>query len=238
MSYTPTEWVNGDIITAEKLNKLEEGIQKINEKKWAVVFDDSITTTSNGVLIGGLFTPTASIAGDSILVKFEDIVYELPKVTLSSGTGYGEFNNNNAPILTNYPCAIGKTDDGTYYFFTLEANTYEVEIKTEALSEFFTINISKNGTEISIDKTLDEILNAINNQSIVFIKDGYKHIHVSNFSHENTMGGQYLYLNGLAWGYEQSANELVAISYTLVISSQSEANIHEKTIVLTTTSNN
>ena len=26
MSYTPTEWKNGDTITAEKLNKIEEGI--------------------------------------------------------------------------------------------------------------------------------------------------------------------------------------------------------------------
>ena len=26
MSYTPTEWENGDIITAEKLNKIENGI--------------------------------------------------------------------------------------------------------------------------------------------------------------------------------------------------------------------
>lgn len=28
MSYTPTEWKNGDVITAEKLNKLEEGVQE------------------------------------------------------------------------------------------------------------------------------------------------------------------------------------------------------------------
>jgi len=26
MSYTPTEWNNGDVITAEKLNKLENGV--------------------------------------------------------------------------------------------------------------------------------------------------------------------------------------------------------------------
>ena len=26
MAYTPTEWKNGDVITAEKLNKLEEGV--------------------------------------------------------------------------------------------------------------------------------------------------------------------------------------------------------------------
>lgn len=28
MSYIPTEWKNGDVITAEKLNKLEEGVQE------------------------------------------------------------------------------------------------------------------------------------------------------------------------------------------------------------------
>ena len=27
MSYTPTAWKNGDTITAEKLNKIEEGIE-------------------------------------------------------------------------------------------------------------------------------------------------------------------------------------------------------------------
>lgn len=30
MSYTPTEWANGDIITAEKLNKIEGGIAGSN----------------------------------------------------------------------------------------------------------------------------------------------------------------------------------------------------------------
>jgi len=29
MSYTPTEWKNGDIVTAEKLNKLENGVSGI-----------------------------------------------------------------------------------------------------------------------------------------------------------------------------------------------------------------
>lgn len=27
MAYTPTTWANGDVITAEKLNKLETGVQ-------------------------------------------------------------------------------------------------------------------------------------------------------------------------------------------------------------------
>lgn len=31
MAYTPTEWKNGDVITAEKLNKLEEGVQAVSD---------------------------------------------------------------------------------------------------------------------------------------------------------------------------------------------------------------
>lgn len=30
MTYTPTEWKNGDTITAEKLNKLEDGVNSAN----------------------------------------------------------------------------------------------------------------------------------------------------------------------------------------------------------------
>lgn len=32
MAYTPTQWNNGDKITAEKMNKLEQGVQ--NEQVW------------------------------------------------------------------------------------------------------------------------------------------------------------------------------------------------------------
>lgn len=30
MSYTPTNWVKGDVITAERLNKIEQGIQSVS----------------------------------------------------------------------------------------------------------------------------------------------------------------------------------------------------------------
>lgn len=43
MSYTPTEWKNGDTITAEKLNKIESGIKEGSEVlfvKWKEGFYD------------------------------------------------------------------------------------------------------------------------------------------------------------------------------------------------------
>lgn len=165
MAYTPTEWKNGDVITAEKLNKLEEGVQEANGEKFVTVFDGSITTASSGNLAMGSFIPTTSIEGDSVLVTFENVTYELPKVVLSFGTGYGEFDNSNNPILTNYPCAIG-ISSGTYYFFTLEANTYEVEIKilqnsqNSPNSSIFMVTFSGDGNNVVVDKTFEEIKQA------------------------------------------------------------------------------
>ena len=41
MSYTPTEWKTGDIITAEKLNKIE---LELNRKGFLVISDNTIET--------------------------------------------------------------------------------------------------------------------------------------------------------------------------------------------------
>lgn len=45
MSYTKTEWKTGDIITAEKMNKLEEGISQL----WATV-NDKVTNPTTGAV--------------------------------------------------------------------------------------------------------------------------------------------------------------------------------------------
>ena len=44
--YTPTVWQDGDAITAEKLNKIENGIEEIQniERVWTITNDNS----SNG----------------------------------------------------------------------------------------------------------------------------------------------------------------------------------------------
>lgn len=45
MSYTPTTWVTGDIVTADKLNNLESGVLSVNGGGGGVEF---ITKTYNG----------------------------------------------------------------------------------------------------------------------------------------------------------------------------------------------
>ena len=48
MSYTPTNWQTGDTITAEKLNKLEEGVAAVSN------YDLVFTTTSDSKTADGL----------------------------------------------------------------------------------------------------------------------------------------------------------------------------------------
>jgi len=45
MSYTPTTWENGDVITAEKLNHMEDGIS--NADKGALVVNFALTSDSH-----------------------------------------------------------------------------------------------------------------------------------------------------------------------------------------------
>ena len=47
MAYTPTEWKSGDVITAEKLNNIEEGIEATTIKK-VKIFDNSKLNFTSG----------------------------------------------------------------------------------------------------------------------------------------------------------------------------------------------
>ena len=140
MAYEPKTWVCGETITADGLNNIEEGVQEALEccgsggdcgysctESQETVFEGSLTTASMGQMYGVTFTPTEPIEGDSITVSFNGTEYELPKVTVPFGDGYGDFDASSNPVFTNYPCAIG-ISNGQHYFFTQSGGTYQVAI--------------------------------------------------------------------------------------------------------------
>lgn len=143
MAYSPKTWVCGETITADGLNNIEEGIQDALDccedkgfectESQETVFEGSLTTASMGQMYGATFTPTEPIEGDSITVTFNGTEYELPKETLSFGTGYGEFDANGLPVFTNYPCVV-EISSGYHLLFTPSAGTYQVVINTTVLT--------------------------------------------------------------------------------------------------------
>lgn len=63
MSYTPTEWKNGDTITAEKLNHIEEGIENNNER--IIELDSSgITNIESGLGVEDIFNARYILNGN------------------------------------------------------------------------------------------------------------------------------------------------------------------------------
>lgn len=57
MAYTPTVWTDGDVITAERLNKLEQAVKNANKngKPGAHVTEIALTTVK-GKVTGGTCT--------------------------------------------------------------------------------------------------------------------------------------------------------------------------------------
>ena len=86
MAYTPTEWKNGDVITAEKLNKIENGIKDIPNDDFYI----TITYVNSEVTMDKTFEEIteAYTQGKRLLVKLVNYNNAiLPLRSVSSGMG-------------------------------------------------------------------------------------------------------------------------------------------------------
>ena len=225
MSYEKQTWQTGDIITAEKLNHMEDGIKEapgyIVTNNKTTIFEGELTTTSMGSFSGANVVLSQSIIGDYVIVTVDEIVCQLPKVVLSFGTGYGEFDNNGSPIFINYPCAFG-TNGNDCYFFTSKDDTYEVKIETVGNviepSEFFgkavqmvlpnnefIVHCQFIGMDYTIDKTYEEIYSAITNGKKVIFYKGFIPYQFSGISY-NESKGEFLQFNYISSNIDNYGN--------------------------------
>ena len=100
MAYTPTEWKNGDVITAEKLNNLEEGVQEV------------LTNDGGGRLIA---TPNHN----NVLDKTWQQIYDaFPNVAIEIGHREGDI------YLEAVSAISGNPTENTYTFWTEGQNNY------------------------------------------------------------------------------------------------------------------
>lgn len=166
MTYNKTTWVNGDTITAEKLNNMEEGIYMASSKEFPTFFSGSVTTTLLYDDVYGSFLTREQVADNDFLILIvNENSYQLPKSVFPSGlVGYGEFDNNGKPIFINYPYAV-IFYGGSCTFLTSGINTYEIEIKAEKDNSNFIIEVQWDESEQKyiMDKTFEEIETAYRN---------------------------------------------------------------------------
>ena len=106
MSYEPTEWKNGDIVTSNKLNKLENGVEDAGIL--TVGFSDNEQTTLNKTFAE---INAAMLAGRvcSIIVIFPGAFYD---------------DNVQLDLILNSGANETLTQIDSYIVTTLNGNTY------------------------------------------------------------------------------------------------------------------
>lgn len=129
MTYTPINWQNGDTITAEKMNKMDNGWSVENTQ----LFSETVTTVED---MSGNFsanlTYSQSIDGDSINVIFDDTEYVLSRMGGEGVYFYGGFNPNTGPDFTEYPFFI-MSRAGVNTLVTQTAGTYALSASRSAV---------------------------------------------------------------------------------------------------------
>lgn len=118
MAYTPINWQTGDTITADKLNRCDNG--------WGVsssqLFSETVTTASGQYGPEGTLAYSGTIDAALIVVVFDGVEYDCNEVR--SGI-YGGFNNG--PDFTEYPFML-YSSNGTNTLYTETAGSHTIVV--------------------------------------------------------------------------------------------------------------
>lgn len=110
MSYIKTEWDNGDIITAEKLNNVESGIEGINVSYEKTTWETGDTITAeklNNIETGieeagssDFSTATVNVVSDAKVVEF------YTEIDYDTSSAEQDIYNRNAMLIDNNNCFV------------------------------------------------------------------------------------------------------------------------------------
>ena len=200
MAFEPKTWACGDTITAQELNRMEQGIDEASDKGYEctegyrTVFEDTVTTSQYYSNILDFLSYNQPIEGDALKVVFDGTEYTLPKSATDQygQTYYGEYVNDNVSF-ENYPLAIS-TQGTTNVLYTPNAGTYELSLIT-----WGEITTASECFEKAVKLfTLKNIADAKNNS--VVENDVENNIASGNYSHaegnETTASGDYSHAEG------------------------------------------
>lgn len=130
MSYTPTEWKTGDVITAEKLNNMESGIVSGQNNVEFVKIIDNMTIPSAGI---NFTTHEVSLGGPLVGGKtLGELVNGKTIIGYTSSFEYGGH--------TYYPYATGITN------FSLDKQIDYMNLTNVGFSAFFGDMVASSGS--------------------------------------------------------------------------------------------
>lgn len=146
MTYTPINWQTGDTITAEKMNKMDNGWSVTNSV--TTICDETVTTyVDDSDNAAELSTLTGPIEADSIVVTYDNTVYTCTNDGDMYGAPYEDYSQ--------YPFTI--YSDGFMLCETSGTHSVkiEVDVKTVESSQSFNdaVSTALPIMQIAIEKT-------------------------------------------------------------------------------------
>ena len=142
MSYTPIGWQTGDTITADKLNKMDNGWGVQNTQ----LFSESVTTVDHEIDSEAPLSYSLPITASTLIVVLNGTSYTCPKIEAYGQNFYGGFDASiGAPDFTTYPFFIMSPPTGENTLVTETAGTYTVAASGEgiAVSDNFSAAVNK-----------------------------------------------------------------------------------------------
>lgn len=129
MSYTPINWQTGDTITAEKMNKMDNGWSV--DTSTVTFFNETVTTTVDPDYPDDPafadFTYSTPITADTLIVTFNGTDYTCQRLDGDAGSYvYGGWSDDSIDF-SNYPfCIFSEEGSGLNYIATETGGTYTV----------------------------------------------------------------------------------------------------------------
>lgn len=127
MAYTPINWQTGDTITADKLNRCDNG--------WRVestqLFSETVTTEAGEYGNEGMLTYSSQVSSPTITVTFDGTNYQCSVVKMGEGYGYGGVSSGWEYDFTTYPFAFVFSNGDGNVLATQTAGTYAVAVSTQ-----------------------------------------------------------------------------------------------------------
>lgn len=162
MSYTKQTWNNGDIITADKLNHIEDGIENNNPgyeivENEQLILNENVTVTNGGAQ----FQYSELINYPTITVDFNGDIYEceLIKDPNAPFNAYGGFGAS-GPDFTEYPFIIlSAADPGNALYVENPDGDYSVKIYVQESTINTTEDFEKSVTKIISENVSSNIKN-------------------------------------------------------------------------------
>lgn len=130
MSYTPINWQTGDTITAEKMNKMDNGWGVQN----AQLFSETVTTTQAQFGVEGALSYSGQVSSPTIVVTFNGTDYLCSAIQLEvGGYGYGGVTAGWEYDFSTYPFALVFSPSDGNVLATQTAGAYAVAVSGQGI---------------------------------------------------------------------------------------------------------